>query len=60
LSRSQNIPTTELLLLTSINISCITLYNVASVELLFLNPYCSLTSMLLVYMSLHNLDCISF
>jgi hypothetical protein len=57
---SQNIYSAESPIFIAFNISLISLQDVASMELLILNPYCSLTSMLLVYICLYNLQYISF
>jgi len=59
-SRSQNIPPTESLLFIDFNISLISVKDAATMELLILNPYCFLTSMLLVHICLYNLEYISF
>ena len=59
-SKSHNILLPESLLYMSINISLNTIWNVASVEVLILKPYCSLTSMLLVHICLYNLENILF
>jgi len=57
--RSQNIYCTQSPLFIAFNISLISLH-VTSVELLILNTYCSLTSMLLVCICLYDLEYISF
>jgi len=59
-SRSQNIFPTKSLLFMSIYISLIALQVAASVELLIINPYCSLTSMLFVHICLCNVEYIGF
>jgi hypothetical protein len=58
--RKQKMPLTDSLLFIAIIISYIKLYEAFSVEVLLLNQYCSLKSMLFVHTCLYNLAYIRF